>query len=127
MHLSRTELGDSFNYGTLSSLDDEIEDCLAMALDENERKSMLRGDSDDGDDDEDEEIVTSRGAATATTKQSIFKTTNKKYAQKFGKSFSKAFVSKRKIEEKNARLQIRIMSMQIAKRAMMESHMVTAS
>ena len=56
----------------------------------------------------------------------IFKTI-KKYAQKFGKSFSKIFVSKRKIEEKNARLQIRIMSMQIAKRAMMESHMVTAS
>ena len=76
MHLSRTELGDSFNYGTLSSLDDEIEYCLAMALDENERKPtcMLRGDSDDGDDDEDEEIVTSRGAATATTKLSIFKT-----------------------------------------------------
>ena len=107
--------------------DDEIEDCLAMALDENERKPMLRGDSDDDDDDgEYEEIVTSIGAATATTKLSILKTI-KKYAQKFGKTFSKAFVSKRKIEEKNARLQIRIMSMQIAKRAMMESHMVTAS
>ena len=57
----------------------------------------------------------------------ILKTIYKKYAQKFGESFSKIFVSKRKIEEKNARLQIRIMSMQIAKRAMMESHMVTAN
>ena len=104
--------------------DNELEHCLSLALlqDHDSTMSTVRGDeSDDDDDYDDDDDDDDDNNSRRSSMFNNFKT----FAQKCGKSFSflKTGISKRK----NARLQIQIISIHIAKRAMMENHIIIST